>query len=99
MAPLGPAALLPPTLASTVVLGPPHIREQLLAPEVLGVAVGIVVVSQTRLCMCPGCCTGKKNQWCPLFQGSKERPWLMEFQKSLEGLVLGNLMLIRESPC
>lgn len=94
MAPLGPAALLPLTLASTVVLG-----EQLLVPEVLEVAGGIVDESQTSLCMCPGCCAGTKNQWCPPFQSSKERPQLMESQKSLERLVLGTLMLIRESPC
>lgn len=62
MAPLVPAALLPPIPASTVALGTPHIREQLLVPEVLLLAGGIAGGSQINLCMCPGCEEGKMNQ-------------------------------------
>lgn len=63
MAPLVPVALLPPIPASTVVvLGTPHIREQLLVPEVLLLAGGIVGGSPISLCMCPGCDEGKMSQ-------------------------------------
>lgn len=99
MAPLVPAALLPPNPASTVVLGIPHIREQLLVPEVLQLAAGIVDGSRTNLCMYPGCYAGKMDRWHPPTQASRERTQLVEFQKKLERLVLGTLWLIREFPC
>lgn len=99
MAPLVPAALLPPNPASTVVLGIPHIREQLLVPEVLQLAAGIVDGSRTNLCMYPGCYAGKMDRWHPPSQASRERTQLVEFQKKLERLVLGTLWLIREFPC
>lgn len=99
MAPLVPAVLLPPIPASTVVLGIPHIRVQLLVPEVLQLADGIVDGSQISLCMCPGCYAGKMNQWHPPSPASRERTQLVEFQKSLERVVLRKLRLIREFPC
>lgn len=100
MAPLVPAALLPPIPASTVVLGIPHIREQLLVPEVLQQDAGIVDGSRISLCMCPGCYTGKVDRWQPPSQASRERTQLVQCQKkSLERLVLGTLRLIRELPC
>lgn len=96
---LAPAALLPPTLASTKVLGPPQTREWLLVPEEHGLAGGTVDVSQTRLCMCPGYCAGKKNGHHTLPQGSREMLQLVASQKSLEMLVLGTPTLIRNSLC
>lgn len=100
MAPLVPAALLPPIPASTVVLGIPHIREQLLVPEVLQQDAGIVDGSRISLCMCPGCYAGKVDRWQPPSQASRERTQLVQCQKkSLERLVLGMLRLIRELPC
>lgn len=62
MAPLVPAALLPPIPASTVVPGTPHIREELLVLEVLLLAGGIVDGSRINLCMCPVCDAGKMNR-------------------------------------
>lgn len=99
MAPLVPAALLPPIPASTVVLGIPHIRVQLLVPEVLQLADGIVDGSRISLCMCPGCYAGKMNRWHPPSPASRERTQLVEFQKSLGRPVLWKLTLIRECPC
>lgn len=100
MAPLVPAALLPPIPASTVVLGIPHIREQLLVPEVLQQDAGIVDGSRISLCMCPGYYAGKVDRWQPPSQASRERTQLVQCQKkSLERLVLGTLRLIRELPC
>jgi hypothetical protein len=98
MAPPAPVILLPPTLASTEVLGPPLTREHLLVPEVHGLADGIVDASRTSLCMCPGCCAGKEGQQ-PVPQSSRERPQLAESQRSLQVLVLGTLTLNRDSPC
>lgn len=94
-----PAVRLPPIPTSTAVPGIPHIREQLLGPEVLRPAAGIVDGSRISLCMCPGCYAGKMNLWQPPPWVSRERTQLLEFQKSLERLVLGTLWLIREFPC
>lgn len=99
MAPLAPAVHLPSTPANTMVLGPPQTREQVLVLEVHSLAGGIVNESQTNLCMCPGCCAGRKTGQRPLPQGSRERPLLVGPWKSLLMLVLGTTTLIRCSQC
>lgn len=99
MALLAPAAHLPPTLADTMVLIPPQTREQVLVPEVHGLAGGIVDESQTSLCMCPGCCTGKKMRWRPLPLVSRERPQFVGSWKSPVMLVLGTPLRIMHFPC
>lgn len=73
MASLVLAALPPPTLASTVVLGSLRSREQLRAPEVGGRADGIVDASQTSLCTFLGCYAAKR-----------EKRQVLRSQKSLE---------------
>lgn len=93
------AALLPPTPTSTAVLDTSQTREQLLVPEVHVLAGGIVDESQTSLCMCLGCDAGQKMGQHPLAQSSRERPQLLGALKSLEGVVLGTLMLVRDSSC
>lgn len=62
MAPLVPAALPPPTLASTAALGSLRSREQLRAPEAGGRADGIVDASQTSLCTFLGCYADKREK-------------------------------------
>lgn len=96
---LAPAALLPPTLASIEVLGPPQARERLLVSEGRGPAGGIVDGSRTRPCMCPGCCAGRKKERRPLLQSSREMLQLAGSQKNQEILVLGSPLPIRNFPC
>lgn len=99
MALLAPAVHLPSTPANTMVLGPLQTRGQVLVLEVHGLAGGIVDESQTSLCMCPGCCAGRKMEQRPLPQGSLERPLLVGSWKTLVMLVLGIPTLIKRSLC
>lgn len=96
---LAPATLLPPSLASTEDLGPPQTKEHLLVLGGRGLAGGIVDANQTRLCMCPEYCAGKKNGYHPLPKGSREMLQLVGSWKSLEMLVLRTSTLIRTSLC
>ncbi|CAK7320451.1 R3H and coiled-coil domain-containing protein 1 [Vulpes lagopus] len=68
---LAPATLLPLSLASTEVLGPPQTKH-LLVLEGHGLAGVIVDADRTRLCMCPEYCAGKKTGYHALPHGSKE---------------------------
>lgn len=63
---LAPATLLPPSLASSKVPGPPQTKEHLWVLRGHGLAGGIVDANQTRLCMCPECCAGKEKGYHPL---------------------------------
>lgn len=65
--------------------------------EVHGLAGGIGDASQTSLCMCPGWCAGKERGQRLTLQGSRETLQMAESRKSLEGLALGILSLIRQS--
>lgn len=96
---LASVALLPPTLASTEVLGPLQTRERLLVPEGHGLAAGIEDASRISLCMCPGSCASKKNGLhCPP-RGSRLTLQLAGFWKSPEMLVLGTPAPIRIVLC
>lgn len=96
---LAPASLLPLNLASTEDLGPPQAKEPLLVLGGRGLAGGIVDANQTRLCMCPEYCAGKKSGSRPLPKGSREMLQPVGSWKSLEMLVPGTSTLIRTSPC
>lgn len=95
---LAPATLLPLSLASTEVLGPPQTKH-LLVLEGHGLAGVIVDADRTRLCMCPEYCAGKKTGYHALPHGSKETLQLVSFWRSLGMLVLGTSTLFRTPLC
>lgn len=95
---LAPATLLPLSLASTEVLGPPQTKH-LLVLEGRGLAGVIVDADRTRLCMCPEYCAGKKTGYHALPQGSKKTLQLVSFWRSLGMLVLGTSTLFRTPLC
>lgn len=98
---LAPAALLPPTLASPEVLGPPQTRDRLLVPEGRGQAGGggIEDASRTRLCTCLGYCASQKNGRQPLPRGTRLTFPLADSWKSLGMSVLGTPVLLRNLLC
>lgn len=91
------AVLLPPSLASTAVLGRPRTREHVQVPEVAGRADGIVDASQTSLCMSLGCYADKNNMRRPPRPSSRERPQPLGSRRNLGMLVPA--ALIKNFPC